>query len=204
MAPRFKRQVGCETEDQDSASSSSTVRHVSYCGCAKRKRGVPVRDHPPPSSRRLLHILCDRTTQSDLAGDEAGRTPCARSYGHLICDTSSSDQSELSNRQFEDERVHWACRVLPTYGLRKQAWLLKNSFQSVSTTNFVRKLLSLRSLEGLKFTEITAFVPFSTATGVIATLRLLFARQAKRKRKLVLSRFIIDHEATCRVQRHSH
>ena len=48
---------------------------------------------------------------------------------------------------------------------RKQAWLLKNSFQSVSTTNFVRKLLSLHSLEGLKFTEITALVPFSTATG---------------------------------------
>jgi hypothetical protein len=46
-----------------------------------------------------------------------------------------------------------------------QAWLLENSFQSVSTTNFVRKLLNLRSLEGLKFTEITALVPFSTPTG---------------------------------------
>jgi len=48
---------------------------------------------------------------------------------------------------------------------RNQAWLLKNSFQRISLTKFVRKLLNVRSLEGLKFTEITALVPFSTATG---------------------------------------
>jgi len=44
--------------------------------------------------------------------------------------------------------------------------VLKNSFQGISTTKFVRKLLNVRSLEGLKFTEITALVPFSTATPV--------------------------------------
>jgi hypothetical protein len=43
---------------------------------------------------------------------------------------------------------------------------LKNSFQGISTTKFVRKLLNVRSLEELKFTEITALVPFSTATPV--------------------------------------
>jgi hypothetical protein len=34
---------------------------------------------------------------------------------------------------------------------------------------------------------------FSTPTGVIATLRLLFARQAKGKRKLVLWRFNVNN-----------
>jgi hypothetical protein len=42
---------------------------------------------------------------------------------------------------------------------------LKNSFQGISTTKFVRKLLNVRSLEGPKFTEITALVPLSTPTG---------------------------------------
>jgi len=46
----------------------------------------------------------------------------------------------------------------------KRLWLLKNSFQGISRTKFVRKLLNVRSLEGLKFTEITALVPFSTPT----------------------------------------
>jgi hypothetical protein len=49
---------------------------------------------------------------------------------------------------------------------RNQAWLLKNSFQGISPTKFVRKLLNVRSPWALKFTEITALVPFSTATGV--------------------------------------
>jgi hypothetical protein len=42
---------------------------------------------------------------------------------------------------------------------------LKNSSQGISPTKFVRKLLNVRSPEALKFTEITALVPFSTATG---------------------------------------
>jgi hypothetical protein len=42
---------------------------------------------------------------------------------------------------------------------------LKNSFQGISTTKFVRKLLNVRSPWPLKFIEITALVPFSTATG---------------------------------------
>jgi hypothetical protein len=43
--------------------------------------------------------------------------------------------------------------------------VLKNSFQGTSRTKFVRKLLNLRSPWALKSTEITALVPFSTATG---------------------------------------
>jgi hypothetical protein len=43
-------------------------------------------------------------------------------------------------------------------------WLLKNSFQGISTTKFLRKLLNVRLPQTLKFTEITALVPFSTAT----------------------------------------
>jgi len=46
-----------------------------------------------------------------------------------------------------------------------QAWVLKNSFQGISTTKFVCKLLSVRSPKSRKFREITALVPFSTPTG---------------------------------------
>jgi hypothetical protein len=41
---------------------------------------------------------------------------------------------------------------------------LKNSFQGISTTKFVCKLLNVRLPQTLKFAEITALVPFSTAT----------------------------------------
>jgi hypothetical protein len=47
----------------------------------------------------------------------------------------------------------------------KQAWVLKNSFRGISRTKFARKLLKLRLPQALKFTQITALVPFSTATG---------------------------------------
>jgi len=43
--------------------------------------------------------------------------------------------------------------------------VLKNSFRGISRTKFARKLLNLRLPQALKFTEITALVPFSTATG---------------------------------------
>jgi len=43
---------------------------------------------------------------------------------------------------------------------------LKNSFQGISTTKFVRKLLNVRSSQTLEFAEITGLVPFSTATPV--------------------------------------
>jgi hypothetical protein len=43
--------------------------------------------------------------------------------------------------------------------------VLKNSFGGISTTNFVCKLLKVRLPWTLKFTEITALVPFSTPTG---------------------------------------
>jgi|SRR5208282_1162564 hypothetical protein len=46
----------------------------------------------------------------------------------------------------------------------KRLWVLKNSFQGISTTKFVRKLLRIRSPKTLKFTKITALVPFSTPT----------------------------------------
>src|SRR5271157_5711219 len=48
---------------------------------------------------------------------------------------------------------------------RNQAWLLKNSFQGISTVKFLRKLLNVRSPRTLKIAEITVLVPFSTATG---------------------------------------
>jgi hypothetical protein len=38
--------------------------------------------------------------------------------------------------------------------------VLKNSLQEISTAKFVRKLLNIRSPWTLKFTEITALVPF--------------------------------------------
>jgi hypothetical protein len=44
--------------------------------------------------------------------------------------------------------------------------VLKNSFRGVSRTKFARKLLNLRLPQALKFTQITALVPFSTATPV--------------------------------------
>jgi hypothetical protein len=76
--------------------------------------------------------------------------------------------------------------VGPILNCRNQAWLLKNSFRGISRAKFARKLLNLRLPYALKFTEITALVPFSTATGVLTSVRRLFARQAKGKRKLVL------------------
>jgi len=39
-------------------------------------------------------------------------------------------------------------------------------FWHFSITKFARKLLNVRSPQALKFTEITALVPFSTPTGV--------------------------------------
>jgi hypothetical protein len=48
-------------------------------------------------------------------------------------------------------------------------WLLKNSFLAFSITKFARKLLNIRSPQALKFTEITALVPFSTPTPVYAS-----------------------------------
>jgi hypothetical protein len=44
-------------------------------------------------------------------------------------------------------------------------WLLKNSFQGISRAKFVRKLLNIRSPQARKLAEITALVPFSSATG---------------------------------------
>jgi len=52
---------------------------------------------------------------------------------------------------------------------------LKKSFQGFLTTNFVRKLLNVRSPQTPKFNEITALVPFSTPTGDVTSLRRLFA-----------------------------
>jgi len=39
-------------------------------------------------------------------------------------------------------------------------WLLKNSFQGILITRFVRKLLNVRSPQTLKFAEITGLVPY--------------------------------------------
>jgi hypothetical protein len=58
---------------------------------------------------------------------------------------------------------------------RNREWLLKNSFQGISPTKFVRKLLNVRSPWALKFTETTALVPFSSATGIYASDRVVGA-----------------------------
>jgi hypothetical protein len=54
--------------------------------------------------------------------------------------------------------------LLPSGNCCNQAWLLENFFQGIPTSKFVRKLLNVRSPWTLKFVEITASVPFSTAT----------------------------------------
>ena len=64
----------------------------------------------------------------------------------------------------DTSRRFWSC-CRPTGncadGWRNIAWVLKNSFQGISITKFVRKLLNVRS-QTLEFAEITALVPFST------------------------------------------
>jgi hypothetical protein len=92
-SPRFKRQVGFGKEDQDSVSASATAKHASCCRCAQRTPGIPDRDRPLPSSRPLVHSLCDRTTRSYRADGEAGKIPCSAFYGHRTCGTSRSDGS---------------------------------------------------------------------------------------------------------------
>ena len=49
---------------------------------------------------------------------------------------------------------------------RYRLWVLKNSFQGISTPKSARKLLNVRSSSALEFTESTALVPFSTPTPV--------------------------------------
>jgi len=58
---------------------------------------------------------------------------------------------------------------------RNREWVLKNSFRGISRTKFARKLLNLRLPQALKFTQITALVPFSTATGYYANSLLSLA-----------------------------
>jgi hypothetical protein len=48
-------------------------------------------------------------------------------------------------------------------GHRPGPTLLKNSFRGISRMKFARKLLNLRLPQWLKFTEITALVPFSNS-----------------------------------------
>ena len=43
--------------------------------------------------------------------------------------------------------------------------MLKNSFRGISRTKFARKLLNLRLPQALKFTQITALVPFFNSVG---------------------------------------
>jgi hypothetical protein len=63
---------------------------------------------------------------------------------------------------------------------------LKNSFQGISPTKVVRKLLKVRSPQTLKLAEITVLVPFSSsATGVYTSLRFCFAFLKVNERKRV-------------------
>jgi hypothetical protein len=55
-------------------------------------------------------------------------------------------------------------RVMTKLNWRNQVWVLKNSFQGVSTTEVRRKLLNVRSQQALKIVGITVLVLFSTAT----------------------------------------
>jgi len=64
--------------------------------------------------------------------------------------------------------------------------VLKKSFQGFLTTNFVRKLLNVRSPQTPKFNEITALVPFSTPT---PDFTQNVPEKANRRRKLVQSLF---------------
>jgi len=59
--------------------------------------------------------------------------------------------------------------------------VLKNSFRGISRTKFARKSLNLRLPWALKFTEITALVPFSTATPAINNYRVPAFRVKQRK-----------------------
>jgi hypothetical protein len=43
--------------------------------------------------------------------------------------------------------------------------VLKDSFHGISTAKFLCEILNVRTPQTLKFTEITALVPFSTPTG---------------------------------------
>src|SRR2546428_9652210 len=76
-------------------------------------------------------------------------------------------------------------RIFLTSPLIEQAWLLKNSFQRFQLQKFVCKLLIVRLLRALQFAEITALVPFSTATGDSAhrpgsCVRQCFPRRSRR------------------------
>ena len=67
----------------------------------------------------------------------------------------------------------------------KGEWVLKNSFQGISITKFVRKLLNVRSPQTLEFAEITALVPFSTPTRYFNTIQGT-PRRAVRKLSIAL------------------
>jgi hypothetical protein len=54
-------------EDQDLVSASATAKHASCCRCVKRRPGILDRDRQLPSSRPLVHCLCDHITRSRLA-----------------------------------------------------------------------------------------------------------------------------------------
>jgi hypothetical protein len=58
------------------------------------------------------------------------------------------------------------CGVVPARE-RDCLWLLKNSFQGISTKKFARKLLNFGLQLTLKFTKITILVPFSTDTPLV-------------------------------------
>ena len=70
----------------------------------------------------------------------------------------------------------------------KQAWLLKNSFQSVSTTKVVRKLLNLRSSscdETFQYKACEVWVP--SPQGVCVSMsRVLFGEARSCSREIIL------------------
>jgi len=69
-------------------------------------------------------------------------------------------------------------------------WLLKNSFLAFSITKFARKLLNVRSPQALKFTEITALVPFSTPTPGYVNYRASTLRAMQKKSRPDIGRLM--------------
>jgi len=86
---------------------------------------------------------------------------------------------------------------------RNRLWVLKNSFQGISITKFVRKLLNVRSPQTLEFAEITALVPFShprLISPVVSLPALIGRSQLQISTKLVV---VVNRPAADVSSRHS-
>jgi len=81
--------------------------------------------------------------------------------------------SPILNGQFGVSPDERASRKLSNFDESRFLLMLKNSFSGNFNKKVVRKLLNARWPQTLKFTEITALVPFSTPTGVYTPSKIL-------------------------------